>query len=465
MLNRFSSTKTDRFSRYRNLLLSDINEDEAMELLVIKLLSEDEYWERLWVVQEIGKATQIRVCYQIRRFGSDTPGANVPFQPQDCELEWESFIQTVRSSKAQLRDIIWDSHLPEFSLEETGPLRLDQQLRGKYRGSHSLRSLLETHHNTLCQNPRDKIYGLAGLADDCYGFPVDYEKSLFEVWSDTLKFLETTDQTQSDLPGLALLMMNALGGPSELAPRPSLTSNVQLWLPLRLVGVIAHIGPTPTQCIASLSEADNWTACMRKNGRQGVDVEANERLLLTLLERKHLESPCLGVLSLAGVPYQAAYRMKDDAQLAWGLQKAREHISGGLRHCPKGESRLYQLMPLDWETHGCSLGVARGNLMAMDIICRLPETGIMLVLRWTETGQMWIQREEGPVSSNCYRIVGLAVDYNDTQLPTGSWARTRALDSPGQAVSLSVEAEVLYSLLSPQVGDEESSYPSPCEED
>ena len=275
------------------------------------------------MVQEIGKATQIRVCYQIRRFGSDTPGANVPFQPQDCELEWESFIQTVRSSKVQLRDIIWDSHLPEFSLEETGPLRLDQQLRGKYRGSHSLRSLLETHHNALCQNPRDKIYGLAGLADDCYGFPVDYEKSLFEVWSDTLKFLETTDQTQSDLPGLALLMMNALGGPSELAPRPSLTSNVQLWLPLRLVGVIAHIGPTPTQCIASLSEADNWTACMRKNGRQGIDVEANERLLLTLLERKHLESPCLGVLSLAGVPYQAAYRMKDDAQLAWGLQKAR----------------------------------------------------------------------------------------------------------------------------------------------
>jgi len=43
VLNRFSSTKTDRFSRYRNLLLSDINEDEAMELLVIKLLSEDEY--------------------------------------------------------------------------------------------------------------------------------------------------------------------------------------------------------------------------------------------------------------------------------------------------------------------------------------------------------------------------------------------------------------------------------------
>jgi len=224
--------------------------------------------------------------------------------------------------------------------------------------------------------------------------------------------------------------------------------------------MIAHIGPTPTQCIASLSEADNWTACMRKNGRQGVDMEANERLLRTLLERKHVESPCLGVLSLAGVPYQATYRMKDDGQLVRGLDKARVPISGSVGHCPKGESRLYQLMPLDWETHGCSLGVAKGNLRARDIVCRLPETGIMLVLRWTKRAQGWIQKEEGP----CH-IVGLAVDYNDTQLPTGSWVRTRALDSPGQAVSLSVGAEVLYSLLSPQVGDEGSSYPSPREEE
>ena len=202
-----------------------------MELLVIKLLSEDGYWERLWVVQEIGKATQIQVCYQIRRFGSDTSGVNDLFQPQDCELEWESFIDTVRSSDTQLRNILWDSHLPEFSLEDTGPLRLDQQLRGKFRGSHSLRSLLETHHNALCRNPRDKIYGLAGLADDCYGFPVDYEKSLFEVWSDTLTFLQNTDQTQSDLPGLALLMMNALGGPSELAPRPGLDATCNSGFP------------------------------------------------------------------------------------------------------------------------------------------------------------------------------------------------------------------------------------------
>ena len=240
---------------------------------------------------------------------------------------------------------------------------------------------------------------------------------------------------------------------------------MQLWLPLRLVGVIAHIGPTPTQCIASLSEADNWTACMRKNGRQGVDMEANERLLRTLLQRKHVESPCLGVLSLAGVPYQATYRMKDDGELAWGLIQAHRGISGGLGHCPKGESRLYQLMPLDWKTHGCSLGVAKGNLRARDIVCRLPETGIMLVLRWTKRDQLRCQMEGGPISSDFYRIVGLAVDYNDTQLPTGSWARTRALDSPGQVVSLSVGAEVLYSLLSPQVGDEESSYPSPLEKD
>ncbi|KAK4445144.1 heterokaryon incompatibility protein-domain-containing protein [Podospora aff. communis PSN243] len=462
-------------SRYGSLS-GQYSEQETARWLIPKLLCEDGYWKRLWVIQEIGKAAQIQVCYQTRqhvRNRSNNPGRRGSSLQshdifEDHKVDWDMFISTIRSADGLLSRLSRQSDpsfAASYTIDEVGPLRLDKQLRGKYRGSHSLRSLLEAHHHALCRNPRDKVYGLAGLADDCYGFPVDYEKSLFEVWSDTLSFLEDMEQTQSDLPGLALLMMNALGGPSELKPTTGPRSNIQLWLPFSLLGVVAYIGPTPTQCINNLVDADTWTASIRRNGRKGSDMEANERLVRRLLGVMNPELPCLGVFSLAEVSPSAVYRMKDDNQVATGLQKAPHYSHGDPPRCPKGESRLYQLLPPDWKSEGCSLGVVRGNLRAADLICRIPETGGMFVLRKAEQGAMYIQVKEESILSPCYHIVGAAMAWDDGHMPTSSWARLKR-DSPDPVVSLCVETEILYSLLSPQMGEtEESSYPDEVAED
>jgi hypothetical protein len=61
----------------------------------------------------------------------------------------------------------------------TGPLRLDRLLRQeKYNDSHTLKRLLEEHREAKCAEPRDKVYGLVGLASDAAQFPMDYSKSL-----------------------------------------------------------------------------------------------------------------------------------------------------------------------------------------------------------------------------------------------------------------------------------------------
>ncbi|KAK0643168.1 heterokaryon incompatibility protein-domain-containing protein [Cercophora newfieldiana] len=407
-----------RHSEQSASLYTKYAEEQSMQLDAIKQLARDEYWQRLWVIQEIGKAAELQVCYQTRLLGEHP-------MYQDHGIKWERFISSVKNCG-------------DFSAEDKlGPLRLDAQLRGKYHGSHSLRSLLEAHHGALCRNPRDKVYGLAGLADDCYGFPVDYDKSLFEVWSDTLTFLQDIGQIQEDLPGLALLMMNALGGAAAISPSPGLTSDVELWLPLTFVGTVAHVGPTPMECINSLAEADNWTVQMRRFGRMGCDMEANEKLFRRLLQAENPDSPCLSVFPIAGVPLDVTYRMKDDTEATLELL-AQDFDETPASSSSKNDSRLYQMLPVGWKTTGCSLGVARGNLRALDLICRVPQTGNMIVLRRDELSRAYSTGPDGqvmPVKSFCYRIVGAVSIVADRYLPCGSW-EPPAMDSKDPLVSL-----------------------------
>jgi hypothetical protein len=86
----------------------------------------------------------------------------------------------------------WNAFIEVATLHNSsceGPLRLNRLLQEKYSGSHTLRKLLEDHRKALCKEPRDKIYGLVGLAADAIGFPMDYRKSLIEIWKDTMEFM------------------------------------------------------------------------------------------------------------------------------------------------------------------------------------------------------------------------------------------------------------------------------------
>ncbi|KAL1893339.1 hypothetical protein Sste5346_006517 [Sporothrix stenoceras] len=122
----------------------------------------DPYWERVWILQEMTKAWSLTVFYGTQSY------------------TWDKFLD-------QLRGYTDDGGTDQ---SKTNPLILHQTLRGKeQRGSHKLIDLLKNHIEAKCTDRHDKIYGLLGMATDGAGFPIDYAKSMHELWTDTMVFL------------------------------------------------------------------------------------------------------------------------------------------------------------------------------------------------------------------------------------------------------------------------------------
>lgn len=119
---------------------------------MVKLLCADEYWNRLEIIQEIGQARQLEVC-----FGRFAKG-------------WDAFMDLIIMHQS----------------DGGGPMRLNNLLRERDEDGYPLRKLLYDHRQALCKDRKDKIYGLVGLAGDARGFPLDYQKSLIEIWTDTM---------------------------------------------------------------------------------------------------------------------------------------------------------------------------------------------------------------------------------------------------------------------------------------
>ena len=81
-------------SRYKTSLSPRIEEE----------LYSDEYWARVWIVQEIGKARKIQVCVG------------------EGGMAWDVFVQMIKKS------------IPVVRVgAEKGPLKLEKQLQEKYR--------------------------------------------------------------------------------------------------------------------------------------------------------------------------------------------------------------------------------------------------------------------------------------------------------------------------------------------
>ncbi|KAK4031280.1 heterokaryon incompatibility protein-domain-containing protein, partial [Parachaetomium inaequale] len=254
-----------------------------------KTIYHDEYWTRLWIIQEIGKATQLQVCYVL--------GLTIT-ESSSHSLEWNQLIQDVESHYTRHASDGGGQGMTE------GPIRLDRQLRGKYTGSHSLLSLIETHRDARCKNPRDKIFGLVGLAtDSTHDFPIDYQKSLFEVWKDTLTHLQLAGNmgppnlVPPNLVDVALLVLESLGGPTQVllpqtlpAKAPPSSSSALGCTPVKLrltvLGIVMFVGPTPGDVINSLEQADLWTRSIQwgaKPAQKGSLLRENDGLLECLL--------------------------------------------------------------------------------------------------------------------------------------------------------------------------------------
>ncbi|TAQ85358.1 hypothetical protein B7494_g6324 [Chlorociboria aeruginascens] len=220
---------------------------------ILDSICKNHYWGRVWIVQEIGVAR--RVWLQVNK----------------DKVEWSTFIAMLKKSG---------------NFDNSVPVKLQTQLEDKYNEGHKLRNLLESHQDSLCREARDKIYGFVGLASDCYdGFPMDYRKSLFEVWKDTVIFKNRDrSEYQYDILKFGRLVRRLLGGrdivtageveadissrkASTAAPKLLLNSSGEingppeiLMVPVLLAGRIIYIGPTYRDIIADVQSIPRWRA-------------------------------------------------------------------------------------------------------------------------------------------------------------------------------------------------------------
>ncbi|KAH7378538.1 hypothetical protein BKA64DRAFT_728220 [Cadophora sp. MPI-SDFR-AT-0126] len=237
------------FARKGNIFL------QGADKILRQTLSDNPYWKRVWIIQEVSLARKILVHY----------GAH--------KADWTAFIQRIQSN---------------HDLLDSLPVKLQKELDKKYEDGHKLQALIESHRDSLCKDPRDHIYGFVGLAIDCQeGFPVDYGKSLYEVWKDVVRFKNAAQPGQDDYeePEIDTLyfgktVQTLLGGPrlataeevaQDISPQlePNQDDEVEptrgeILVTCQVAGKIVHLGPTYQEVMSNLKAMASWKAGINK---------------------------------------------------------------------------------------------------------------------------------------------------------------------------------------------------------
>lgn len=228
-----------------------------------------DYWQRVWIIQEIGKARRIKIFVN------------------QLTTDWDRFIATIKGFPGIANSV---------------PLKLADGLLDRYGNGHKMHTLLEQHQGAICKDQRDKIYGFVGLAIDYDArFPMDYCKNLFEVWKDTVIYQNKNRMAQTfRIMEFARLVDRLLGGPGlslQAASRRRLNDDLALddpgviTIPALVSGMIVHIGPTCEEMISKLEKVDEWTSSIKDyciEGRLRNAYEENDQLL-KLLELEDIE--------------------------------------------------------------------------------------------------------------------------------------------------------------------------------
>lgn len=126
------------------------------------------YWRRLWIIQEIILAAKITV------------------QCGTAIITWDDLSTGIE----KYRSIAGAADNSKFELLQR-VLRLVYHRNEFQKSGSGLVQLLETFGTSICFDPRDKVYGLLGLANDCdsgTALLADYNKSIEEVFEDVVTF-------------------------------------------------------------------------------------------------------------------------------------------------------------------------------------------------------------------------------------------------------------------------------------
>jgi hypothetical protein len=230
-------------------------------LRFIASFCQSSYWQRLWIVQEVGQARDLEIHFR-----------------EGC-LSWADFITVLQK------------HDRGAKL----PLQLQKEREDKYGsytryGSYTMLNLMHNHEDKLCKDRRDKVYALIGLARDVIDsrYPVDHGTSLKQVYLDAIEYRNSdTSRSQHDILEFSQLARQLLGVFIEqekqtealvnshiLTEKPNangLSDTVRV--SAKFLGRVVCLGPTVEAVLSNAKETERWTSLILKRCVK-VDQEA-----------------------------------------------------------------------------------------------------------------------------------------------------------------------------------------------
>ena len=404
----------------------------------------DTYWTRLWIIQEVGQARKRQVC-----FGRSA-------------MDWDAVMALIASQDCKGKDV---------------PLRLDRQLQEKYSGAHTLRSLLEDHRNAQCKDPKDKVYGLVGLAADARGFPLDYNKSLIDIWTDTMEFMnkyQLFDKVNRDsdivhVAGLVrFLLMGAQYAPlhkiapsEEIEAAPAVIFDETLresekifQFEGHILGCISFIGSSTEEIVASPRKVDHWEQRVQERYKDDIGSAYREsrELLNIILESKEdtladLLSERTSLIQWTALPTLKRSNSRLAAYRNWIQERKSKYSSQPSLQLQRTFSmrpstmNLYQMHRLQSNGTSWKMGIASCQARPGDLLCWIRGTKKALVVRLSAS-----VHGEHP-QQDMLQVHGTALVTEDiASVEADHEQRLRTFDAD-DVLSLRMDAKMIYVLL------------------
>ncbi|KAH8681849.1 heterokaryon incompatibility protein-domain-containing protein [Xylariales sp. PMI_506] len=409
--------------------------DNSAQKNMVRRQCVDPYWERLWILQEIGRARQLRVCFGQQSF------------------TWDNYMHLITMHNSD---------------GSTGPLRLNRLLRQeKYNDAHTLKRLLEEHREAKCSEPRDKIYGLIGLASDAAQFPMDYSKSLYDVWTDTMVFMNKrklfTDESQilpigglvkSILMGIHSDPLSQIAGqhqdqadPTQVLEDPD--SPLVFCFGAVAVGFVVHVGPTVSDVVSNPTVASEWrfaTQLQFPGNELGQAHHEHDILLYTLIEsdESEIEGKCFNrpsTILWKDFAYTSGYpdRVKhyaDQAQSA--ASQLRQPPTETTNKSASVQPRLYLAKGFGSTTRR-RMGIASSLVQLGDLVCCARSSRKAILVRIVQNDFFGAKLRAFGTAVTTEDLSRSALDYNDSD-------RWNSLSKESK-MEVKVDASTIFTLL------------------
>jgi hypothetical protein len=210
------------------------------------------YWSRLWILQEIGLAHEVKVCLNTGMYDWASFEFNIMYLARDQAQK----VFTLRENRHQL---------------------------------HRLEQLIENFQDVECAEPRDKIFGFLDLVDDpwSHALTVNYEMSMFDLYASVLEIHQTTIPLHDvnnihksvdrsvRLVKFSQLLQQYLGPKVyHYAKMPTLPKNPRMFEARGFVASeILHLGPTYSDAVRSPREIKAWKQCFHVHYNQASQIE------------------------------------------------------------------------------------------------------------------------------------------------------------------------------------------------